>query len=157
MTEWTVVVTKTQGELRAMIALGDQNFEVFLPQCQNAGDIRWRPLFPNYVFVEIEGREIHPIRSTSGVIRMIQNADGDAGLVPNDVIAELQERHRKGIVIADPKLERPEGRVVVREGPFIDKAGLVTGSAGNRISVLLDTMRHEVQFPWPSEALVREN
>ena len=157
MTAWAVVFTKPNHETRALINLGNQHFEVFLPQCQHAGKKRWRPLFPGYIFVDIEGRSIHPIRSTIGVLRLIANMDGRIGYVPVDVIADLQARHEAGIIIDDPVLEVPEGRVVVREGPFKDRKGMVVGSAENRISVMLDTMRYEVQFPWPSEALVQEN
>lgn len=97
---WYCVRTKQAQERKAAINLASQGFHVFFPlqtvTISHAGQIQRapRPLFPRYVFVEIDvALELHgPIKSTRGCVRLLCNLGGDPQAIPDKVIEDIRRR-----------------------------------------------------------------
>lgn len=99
MTKWYVVLTKPKQEERAEEHLRAQGGEVFFPRLQLERICKGKcidvvePLFPGYLFVNIEDCEqlVGTIRSTRGV-RQLLRFGSEPLEVNNGLIADLRSR-----------------------------------------------------------------
>lgn len=129
MTKWYVVLTKSKQEERAEEHLRAQGGEVFLPRLQLEKMRKGKrvdviePLFPGYLFVNVEGCEhlMGSIRSTRGVRQLLK-----FGIEPveiqNVLISDL--RHRCYIQIENQSNDSQEGvldkQEVLKQGQMVE-------------------------------------
>ena len=161
---WYVVQTQPNAESKAVIHLGRQGFATYLPRHLKRRrharrvDVVAAPLFPRYLFVEIDMaiQRWRSICSTVGVSRLISAGDVPTP-VPDHVVAILKGREDANGFI---QLERqPQFRVGdkirVREGIFSDCLGLYDGMPDrDRVAVLLDLLGRKVRVLLDAEAVV---
>ena len=90
--EWKLVYTKARCEAWSEANLRNQGFAVLLPRVRSSSGRSFEALFPRYVFIgHARGRDLSPVRSTRGVLRIVEFA-GQPARVPSDVIAEIRSR-----------------------------------------------------------------
>jgi transcriptional antiterminator RfaH len=160
---WYVVQTQANAENKAVTHLGRQGFATYLPRYLKRRrharriDVVAAPLFPCYLFVEIDltVQRWRSIYSTVGVSRLISNGDCPVP-VPEQAVSLLRGRENtSGLVHLD---HRPKFRlgdnVRVVEGAFYDCLGIYDGmSDGERVRILLDLLGRKVRVLLDAEAV----
>ena len=152
---WYVVHTQPHCEERALGHLLRQGFSAYLPrhlrQRRHARktEIVARPLFPRYLFVNVDrARERwRPILSTVGVTSLVMLGEEPAP-VPDTVIDEIRAREgRDGFVqLGLPAGVGPGSRVRILDGLFADNIGEVERIADERrVAILLSLLGREVR------------
>ena len=160
---WYVVQTQANAERKAVAHLGRQGFVTYLPRYLRRRkharriDIVAAPLFPRYLFVEIDigVQRWRSICSTVGVSRLV--ADGNYPLsVSDEVVGAIRLRENEfGFVQLDqrPKF-RAGDQVRVLEGAFYDCFGIYEGmSDRDRVGILLDLLGRKVRVLMDADAI----
>jgi transcriptional antiterminator RfaH len=150
MTKWYVVLTKPRQEERAEEHLRAQGGEVFLPRIQLEKIRKGKrvsvlaPVFPGYLFVNIEGCEqlMGSIRSTRGVRQLLKF--GVAPLeVQGELIGDLKSRCFNPI---GEKNAFTEGqKVTIASGPFKDYQAIFEQFDGEKRAIVLLNLLNQQQ------------
>lgn len=152
---WLLAHTHPHCEHRAVAHLTRQGYETYLPRYLKRRrharkmDLVAAPLFPRYLFVNIEAtaRRWRSIQSTFGVSRLVLSGDKPA-LVPNAIIESLRAcEDEKGFVKLSRRAPFSAGdRVRILAGAFMDSLGLYEGLGDReRVSILLDLLGRKVR------------
>jgi len=158
---WYVVHTKARQELLAASLLEQhQAVTVLLPQVRQRtrGQMRPAPLFPGYLFVELdlEQSEASAVNNTPGVVRLVAFG-GVPKPVPGRVIEALQARldeiDAQGGLPQHPF--RVGDRVRLKEGPLAGLEAVFVGPMrpAERVRVLLEFLGQEQETLVPVEDL----
>lgn len=154
-TRWYVAQTQPNAEAKAVVHLERQGFSTYLPcylkrrrHARRVDHVK-APLFPRYVFIEIDMgvQRWRSIYSTVGVAQLIGNADAPIA-VPIEVVATLKAREDdSGLIKLD---QRPNFRIGdtirVMDGVFSDCLGLYDGMPDrDRVAILLDLLGRKVR------------
>ena len=149
---WCVAYTQPHRELRAKAHLRNQDFRVFLPlhrkTVRHARRFRaaMAPLFPRYLFVEIEiGRDPWSrIRGTYGISHLIMDGDQPRAVPFGIVESLLAIADERDVVHLDSTLQ-PGQTVRITTGAFAGLIGkLASLDADGRVQVLLDVLGKQV-------------
>lgn len=160
---WYVVQTQANAEYKAVAHLGRQGFTTYLPRYLKRRrharriDVVSAPLFPRYLFVEIDTavQRWRSIYSTVGVSRLVSTGEWPVA-IPDAVINALRIRENESGFV---KLEyRPKfcagDKVRVLEGAFYDCLGIYDGMPDSeRVGVLLDLLGRKVRVLLDAEAI----
>lgn len=159
---WYAVQTRVREENKAILNLRNQGFAVFLPLYKKTRrharktDVVLRPLFPGYLFVEMDARtdQWHSIKGTFGVVRLVSSGDAPSPIPPG-IVETIMERGDAGGVIQLNRRSLQHGeRVRVIDGPFAEYEGLFEEMIDeNRVFLLLDLLGRKVRAQVPYEAL----
>ena len=160
--QWYVVQTQANAENKAVAHLARQGFATYLPRYLKRRrharrvDIVPAPLFPRYLFVQIDMgvQRWRSIYSTVGVSRLVCNGEFPAP-VPERVIGLLKNRESAPgfIQLEQPKF-KPGDRIRVLEGAFYDCLGIYDGmSDRERVEILLDLLGRKVRVSLDAEAI----
>jgi transcriptional antiterminator RfaH len=145
---WTILQFKPNAHKIAEHNLNKQNLKTFLPfeeitKYKNKKFVtNQRPLFPGYMFVEIEkNRSLwHKINSTHGVSKLL-TFNNQLSVVPDALISSIMERCNKEGALLSPKKFSKGDSVRIVSGPFGNFLATVDNIDENqRIWVLLDIM-----------------
>jgi transcriptional antiterminator RfaH len=161
--EWYVVQTQPNAESKAVAHLGRQGFATYLPRYQKRRrharrvDMVAAPLFPRYLFVEIDMaiQRWRSIYSTIGVSRLICAGEVPTP-APDHVVATLKGREDAAgfIQLERRPLFRVGDKIRIREGLFSDCLGLYDGMPDrDRVAVLLDLLGRKVRVLLDAEAV----
>jgi len=153
--QWYVVQTHPNAENKAMTHLARQGFAAYLPRYlkhrrhARRVDVVAAPLFPRYLFVEIDitAQRWRSVYSTVGVSRLIGSGESPVP-VSERVISLLKTRENTdGFIQLDRRPNFKLGdKVRVLEGAFCDCFGLYDGmSDRERVSILLDLLGRQVR------------
>jgi transcriptional antiterminator RfaH len=154
MFSWYLVYSKPRQEACALENLERQGFGCFLPLI-SVEKLRRKlivvvqePLFPRYLFIRLdasqEGRSWNPIRSTTGVSRLVT-----FGQIPAKVDDELVEVIRSSVTGAGVRQRHFEPGEVVRinDGPFAGLEAVYQMPDGEaRVMVLIDILSKKVSL-----------
>ena len=160
---WYVVQTQARAECKAIAHLERQGFATYLPRYRKHRrharrvDVVAAPLFPRYLFVEIDMavQRWRSIYSTIGVSRLICIGDVPTP-APAHVVAMLKGREdAAGFIQLDRQPSfRVGDKVRVVEGLFSDCLGLYDGMPDrDRVAVLLDLLGRKVRVLLDAEAV----
>jgi transcriptional antiterminator RfaH len=163
MSQWYVVHTQPNNELKAVHHLQRQGFEVYLPKFlkrrKHARRTDWiaTPLFQRYLFVKIdlEKARWRAIRSTIGVSALVCQGDAPAPL-PAMIIDEIRAREDEaGMVSLNGSEQFCKGqKVQIVSGAFCDQVGLFEfTSSEERAVVLLQLLGRQVRAQVPLAAV----
>jgi len=152
---WFVVQTQPNAEAKAVVHLNRQGFSTYLPRYLKRRrharrvDTVPAPLFPRYLFVEIDiaVQRWRSIYSTVGVSQLIGTGDVPVA-VPDEVVATLRAREDdNGLIKLDQRPNLRLGdKIRIMDGVFFDCLGLYDGMPdGDRVAVLLDLLGRKVR------------
>jgi transcriptional antiterminator RfaH len=158
---WYVVHTKPQQEALAASMLEERlSLTVFLPEVRRRirGHLRRTPLFPGYLFVEIdlESTEASAVNTTPAVIRLVAfggRPQPVSGRVIGALQARLAEIDEQGGLPQHPF--RVGDRVRLKEGPLAGLEAVFVGPMrpAERVRVLLEFLGQEQEALVPVEDL----
>jgi transcriptional antiterminator RfaH len=160
---WYVVQTQANAENKAVAHLARQGFTTYLPRYLKRRrharrvDVVAAPLFPRYLFVEIDmaAQRWRSIYSTVGVSRLICNGEYPTP-VPEGVIDELKSsQNASGLIQLDCRNKLEVGdKIRVLEGAFYDCLGIYNGmSDRERVRILLDLLGRKVRVVLDADAI----
>lgn len=157
---WSVAQTESQREHVAAQFLKQADFEIYLPKIQVRHGSRERvaPLFPGYLFVEINAGQWSSVRWTIGVLNLL-TTNGEPARVAGSVMEAIRQREGDNGLI---KLPKPRGlargdRVRVLRGSFEGRLGIYHGLSGaQRCRILLELLGREVPVVMQTRDVVRE-
>ena len=154
MLNWYLVYSKPRQERCSLENLERQGFECFLPLIsveklrRKVIVVLQEPLFPRYLFIRLdasqEGRSWNPIRSTTGVSRLVT-----FGQIPAKVDDQLVATIRSsvsGVGIRQRHFE-PGEVVRINDGPFAGLEAVYQMPDGDaRVMVLIDILSKKVSL-----------
>ncbi len=142
---WYVIHTKPRQEQRALLNLGQQGYECYLPLFateklrQGTLMVVQEPLFARYLFIRLStcqsGQSWGPIRSTQGVSRLVT-----FGAEPAKVDAQLIELLRlQGDTMREKtqRLFKQGDCVQIKDGPFAGLQGIYQMTSGEQRAMVL--------------------
>lgn len=150
---WYLLQCKPRECERALVHLGNQGYEAFLPTLtrevvrRGRRDVVREPLFPHYLFVRLSDVSDNwgPIRSTRGVTGLVRF--GELPLpVPDSVVEALHQREVE--VTGVPKIQtlfQPGDHVRIVEGPLAGLDAILSARDGTERVVLLIRLLHQTQ------------
>jgi len=150
MKRWLAIHTKPKQECIAEENLTRQYFEIYQPRIKLARRRRgkWRdviePLFPRYLFIRLEfGKDdISPIRSTTGVVNIVQFG-GQLASVPDELVDSLKVREdpASGLYLINEPIFKKGDEIIVQRGAFSGVKGIFEAVSGEeRVIILLNLM-----------------
>ena len=154
MSHWYLIHTKIRKEQCALQNLEQQGFECYLPE-MHAEKLRRgtmavvpEPLFPRYLFIRLgtglEGQSWAPIRSTTGVSRLV--AFGTTPAKVGDELVEVIRSQTGGPDSLRRQFELGQA-VVITQGPFAGLEAVYQMSDGeSRVMVLLNILSKSVRL-----------
>jgi transcriptional antiterminator RfaH len=162
--QWYVAQTQPNAENKAVAHLQRQGFVTYLPRYlkrrrhARRADIVPAPLFPRYLFVEIDTavQRWRSIYSTLGVSQLVGHGDAPTP-VSRDVIASLKSQEdNAGFVrpARQPGLSIGD-RLQVLDGAFADCFGLYEGMKdSDRVAILLNLLGRKVRVLLDADSVV---
>jgi transcriptional antiterminator RfaH len=160
---WYVVQTQANAENKAVAHLARQGFATYLPRYLKRRrharrvDVVAAPLFPRYLFVEINMavQRWRSIYSTVGITRLVCNGEYPAP-VPEQVVDVLKSRENtSGFIQLDhrPKFKTGD-KIRILEGAFYDCLGIYDGMPDrDRVGILLDLLGRKVRVVLDAEVI----
>ncbi len=160
---WYVAQTQANAENKAVAHLARQGFATYLPRYLKRRrharrvDVVAAPLFPRYLFVEINMavQRWRSIYSTVGITRLVCNGEHPAP-VPEQVVDVLKSRENtSGFIQLDhrPKFKTGD-KIRILEGAFYDCLGIYDGMPDrDRVGILLDLLGRKVRVVLDAEVI----
>jgi transcriptional antiterminator RfaH len=159
---WHLAYTRPRSEAVAAQQLARQGYGAYLPLYKSfkrgpEGLLpQHSPMFPRYVFFRAgrAGQSIAPVRSTVGVSHIVRFGVTPA-TVSDDLVSALRafEQQREQAGPETLSSLQPGRRVAVCDGPLKGLEGLVSASAGQRVTVLLDVLGLQTRVSLPTHHL----
>jgi len=160
---WYVAQTQANAENKAVAHLARQGFATYLPRYLKRRrharrvDVVAAPLFPRYLFVEINMavQRWRSIYSTVGITRLVCNGEYPAP-VPERVVDILKNREdTTGFIQLDHRLKFKTGdKIRILEGAFYDCLGIYDGMLDrDRVGILLDLLGRKVRVVLDAEVI----
>jgi transcriptional antiterminator RfaH len=147
---WYLAQTKPRQEDIALLNLERQGFVVQLPRIPRIKPSPRLPdtevLFPGYIFFapHSTNQSISPVRSTTGVFRLVKFGQEAATLSVNvldQILSFIDDRRAAPGGLAAHVNRLKKGAVVqITQGPFAGLEGLVSCVATDRVMVLFEIM-----------------
>ncbi|MGF1548643.1 MAG: transcription/translation regulatory transformer protein RfaH [Thiotrichales bacterium] len=153
MSQWYVIHTKPRQEEVAEDNLRRQEFEVFLPRCEQQKRRRgkWKgviePVFPRYLFIHLTfgDQNISTIRSTRGVSGLVRFGEQPTA-VPEIFMRTLLAASdpESGLYRVGVELFKPGDAIQVVDGALVGLQGIFKAESGEeRVSILLNLLGRE--------------
>jgi len=160
---WYLAYTKPRNEHAASLQLARQGYVIYLPlyktlvRTPSGMAVRRGPMFPRYVFFHpgSAGQSIAPVRSTLGVSHIVRFGVAPA-TVSDELVTALRafEQQRENAHVSDLSALKAGNRVTVCAGPLKGLEGLVSATAGKRVTVLLDVLGQQTRVCVPDHQLL---
>lgn len=159
--QWFVISTKARREPFAQEQLERRGVETFLPRIFEPARLRVKarvaPLFPSYLFVQIDLEEQYfDVVWTPGVRKFI----GFGALpcpVDGAVVDFLHARiGREGVLVALPVFKQGD-MVRIKYGPLEGLVGIIEnpGCGRGRVQVLMELLRRQTRVEVPQQIIER--
>ena len=151
---WFAFQTRPRAEKRVHALLRSTSFESYLPIVERISQWSDRkkrvelPLFPGYVFCQVEREQIGDVVRTTGIVDVVR-IGGQATPVRDEeldsVRALMEGANRTGTEVHPAHFLKPGEAVRVVSGPFEGLEGTLTEERGSlRVVVNIRTLRQAV-------------
>jgi transcriptional antiterminator RfaH len=149
---WYVARTKAWQERKAAASLTQRGIRVYLPELRKrrrcSGEQRGEPLFPNYLFANLDLGTDQWLAARSAPFVAYFLAQGDEPIpVPDGLVEDLRLRAEQSA--HEGRLPfQPGDRVRITQGPFKDFEGIFQAhvSGQRRVQILLDFINRQVRL-----------
>ena len=147
---WYAIYTKARCEKKVNGILLEKGLESYCPL--NRVERKWsdrlktveEPLFRSYVFVHLSEEEKPKVRMTQGVVNFVYWQGKPAVIKDREIEVIRKFLHEYRDVIAEPLDLRPETRVSIRQGIFMDKVAKIKKIQGNRVQVIIESIGYSL-------------
>ncbi len=147
---WYAVYTKPRWEKKVHSLLSEKKIESYCPL--NKVRKKWsdrmkiveEPLFRSYVFAKVNEEERTKVRMTAGVMNFVY-WQGKPAIIPAkeiDTIRKFLNEYEN--VLAEPILLKEDGKVIIRQGLFMDKEARIIKIEGNRVKVVIESIGYSL-------------
>jgi transcriptional antiterminator RfaH len=154
MSNWYLIHTKIRQEQVALENLERQGYECFLPLInveklrRNQLQVVQEPLFTRYLFIrlgsDIESKSWSPIRSTTGVSRLVSFGHVPAR-IEDDLVHAIRDQSSSTAV--QRRHFEPGEIVQITQGPFAGVQAIFQMADGQeRVMVLLNILSKQVKM-----------
>ena len=155
---WFAIQVKSNSENVVAAHLGGKGYEWFLPlyRSRNRWSNRWkevkRPLFPGYLFCQLDPLNRVPILSIPGVTRIVGTAKNPVAIEPAE-IAAIQAAVKSELPSHPWPYLKIGRRVKIEYGPLCGLEGILVDFKGERrlvlsVSLLQRSVAVEVDGAW---------
>jgi transcriptional antiterminator RfaH len=158
---WIVVNTQPHREQFVVDNLRRLEFVAYCPVIRKRRsharrvDMVLRPLFPNYLFVQVDGEHTkwRPLLTTHGVRTVVRAGDA-LSFIEDGFIAGLKAREVDGAIVRPVSPYRVGQHVQIVSGPFDQLvATIIEMDEKDRLVVLLELMNREIKVTVKSESV----
>lgn len=157
---WRVFYTRARAEKRCEVLLHERNIEVFLPTqtvVRQWGDRKKKivePLFPNYIFAQVEEEGRLRVLQTPGIVRCV-SFDGTPARMTDEEIEQLKiaQREPHRLRRLDVPMPTIGEEVTITEAPLRGLRGKVTEHRGQmhlivQVAAIRQALRVQVPAEW---------
>jgi transcription antitermination factor NusG len=98
------------------------------------------PLFKSYVFARVNDEEQTKVRLTAGVMNFVY-WQGKPAIIPANEIETIRKfLNEYENVLTEPVQFREDGKVIIRQGLFMDHEAKILKIEGNRVKVIIESI-----------------
>ncbi|HEV3223237.1 MAG TPA: UpxY family transcription antiterminator [Puia sp.] len=147
---WYAIYTKPRWEKKVHSLLSEKKIESYCPL--NKVRKKWsdrmktveEPLFKSYVFARVNSDEQTKVRMTAGVMNFVY-WQGKPAIIPAKEIETIRKfLNEYENVIAEPMQLKEDGRVIIRQGLFMDHEAKIIKIEGNRVKVVIESIGYSL-------------
>jgi transcription antitermination factor NusG len=159
--DWYVAYTFPRAEKKVCSTLEKMGVSSFLPMCNVLR--KWSdrikkisvPLFPNYVFVNINPVERHQVLKVDGLLRYV-SFGGKPSTVSEKQIDSLKKMLAGEVEVSNEIYDRVGTPVIITSGPFAGIEGLfIRKNKKNRLVVQIAVLQKSVSVDIPSSSVMK--
>jgi transcriptional antiterminator NusG len=164
---WFAFRTRPRAEKRVHKLLRSTGFESYLPLIERISQWSDRkkrveyPLFPGYVFCQVERERIGDVVRTTGIVDVVRVGDQAAPVRDDEldsVRALMEGANRTGTEVHPAHFLKPGENVLVASGPFEGLRGTLTEERGSlQVVVNIRTLQQAVGVQMDRRHLVSVN
>ncbi len=147
--KWRVIYIRPKFEKKISAKLVEKGIECFLPtkmEIREWHDRKKRlevPVFPGYIFVRLNQKEVHQIYGINGFVRFLTTADEMDTVSDQEVEAMKALFQRDYQISADDPAGMP---VMITTGPLTGLRGILEGSYGkDSVSVNIEILNKYIR------------
>jgi len=143
---WYAIYTKPRWEKKVHALLSEKEIESYCPL--NKVRKKWsdriktveEPLFKSYVFARVNGEEQTKVRLTAGVMNFVY-WQGKPAIIPAREIETIRKfLNEYENVMTEPIQLKEDGKVIIRQGLFMDHEAKILKIEGNRVKVIIESI-----------------
>lgn len=144
--KWYVVYTKPRWEKKVHRLLGEKSMESYCPL--NKVQKKWsdrikmveEPLFKSYVFVKVSKEDQLNVRMVNGVINFVYWLNKPAIVKEKEIEAIRRFMNEYEYVQAEPIALKPDTKVRIQQGAFMDREATVVKVLNNKVQVVIESI-----------------
>jgi len=102
------------------------------------------PLFKSYVFVRVTENEQSKVRMTRGVMNFVYWQGKPAVVKEKEIEVIRKFLNEYDNVIAEPLNLKPDSKVKIQQGIFMDKPATVLKVRGNKVQVVIESIGYSL-------------
>ncbi len=147
---WYAIYTKPRWEKKVHSLLSEKKIESYCPL--NKVRKKWsdrmkiveEPLFRSYVFAKVNDEERTKVRMTAGVMNFVY-WQGKPAIIPAKEIETIRKfMNEYENVMAEPIQLKEDGKVIIRQGLFMDQEAKILKIEGNRVKVIIESIGYSL-------------
>jgi len=143
---WYALYTKPRWEKKVHALLTEKKIESYCPL--NKVRKKWsdrikiveEPLFKSYVFARVNDEEQTKVRLTAGVMNFVYWQGKPAIIRAKEIETIRKFLNEYENVLAEPMQLKENGKVIIRQGLFMDQEAKVLKIEGNRVKVVIESI-----------------
>ncbi len=143
---WYAIYTRPRWEKKVHALLVEKKIESYCPL--NKVRKKWsdriktveEPLFKSYVFVRVNEEEQPKVRMTAGVMNFVYWQGKPAIIRAKEIETIRKFMNEYENVSAEPLALKEDGRVIIRQGLFMDHEAKILRIEGNRVKVVIESI-----------------
>jgi len=147
---WYALYTKPRWEKKVHLLLTEKKIESYCPL--NKVTKKWsdrmktveEPLFKSYVFVRTTAEGQTEVRMTNGVVNFVYWLGKPAIVKDREIEMIRKFLNEFNNVVAEPISLRPDSKVKIRQGIFMDKDATVIKLRGNKVQVIIESIGYSL-------------
>jgi transcription antitermination factor NusG len=146
ISHWYAIYTKPRWEKKVHSLLSEKKIESYCPL--NKVRKKWsdrmkiveEPLFKSYVFAKVTTEDQTKVRMTAGVMNFVY-WQGKPAIIPAKEIETIRKfLNEYENVMAEPMQLKEDGRVIIRQGLFMDHEAKIIKIEGNKVKVVIESI-----------------
>jgi transcription antitermination factor NusG len=143
---WYALYTKPRWEKKVHALLNEKKIESYCPL--NKVRKKWsdrikvveEPLFKSYVFARVNEEEQTKVRLTAGVMNFVYWQGKPAIIRAKEIETIRKFLNEYENVLAEPMQLKENGKVIIRQGLFMDQEAKIIKIEGNRVKVVIESI-----------------